>query len=200
VKCLIIGTKDGAIRVRTTRRRAGDRLKYDLQMLEEMKGLPRTPLPGRDSIDPPTQIGVPEQEITRPIEIRKAEFPKKGFTIEREHVSEHGLTRGCKGCLNADSGNPVAKNHTATCRERFLKIYEEHNQEKLLKFSEKTLETVKEKTREFWQRQKLQLNKIHPWKKTWGQITMQQDLLEKIELTVMSERGMLFIVSLQMRT
>jgi len=103
-----------------------------------MEGLPGKPVPGRDSIEPPIKLWVPEEEITRPIETRKKEFSKRGFKIEREHVREHGLTLGCKGCLNADSGNPVAKNRTATCRERFLKIYEEHKPEKLLKVTEKS--------------------------------------------------------------
>jgi len=59
--------------------------------------------------------------------------------METEHVREHGLTPGCRGCLNADSGNPIAKNHTQACRERFLKIYEEKHPEKFFKITEKFL-------------------------------------------------------------
>ena len=83
-------------------------------------------MPGRDSTDPPIKIGVPEEDgrIIRPVEASKREFAKRGFTISREHVREHGATEGCRGCLNADSGNPVARNHNPGCRDRFLKIFE----------------------------------------------------------------------------
>ena len=37
------------------------------------------------------------------------------------------------------SGNPVAKNYTPACRERFFKIYEEQNSEKLVRITEKLL-------------------------------------------------------------
>lgn len=117
--------------MRTIRRRTGDRLTWELEFLKEMKGLPWKPVLGRDSIEPPIKIGIPEEDklITRPTEARKREFAKRGFTIQRERVRQHGVMPGCRDCLNADSGNPVAKNHTPVCRERFLKIYEEQHPE-----------------------------------------------------------------------
>lgn len=56
----LIGTKEGFIKVRSIRRRAGN-LKWDVEMLESMKGLPWQPVPGRDSIEPSIKIGVPEE-------------------------------------------------------------------------------------------------------------------------------------------
>lgn len=47
----LIGTKEGVMEVRTSRRRDGDRLKWDSELLEGMNGLPFKPDPGTDSIN-----------------------------------------------------------------------------------------------------------------------------------------------------
>lgn len=68
----VIGTKEGVIKVRTTRRRAGDRLNCDIELLRGRKGLPWKPVPGRDSIEPPIKIGIPEEDkkIMKPVDTR----------------------------------------------------------------------------------------------------------------------------------
>ena len=53
------------------------------------------------------------------------------------------MTPGCRGCLAADSGSIISRNHTQDCRARFVKIFE-NNPERLLKITEQYLRKHKQ--------------------------------------------------------
>ena len=136
---MLIGTHEGVIKVRTFRRKAGD-ARWDRELFMHTGGLPWQPVPGRDSTEPPICVRVPgeDNEILQPVEGVKREFAKRSFKISHEHVKKHGLSEGCRGCLNADAG-ATAVNHTPKCRERFIKIFSEHDSDELVKIREKFL-------------------------------------------------------------
>jgi hypothetical protein len=89
----------------------------------------------------PIKIGIPEEDkiIIEPAVNQEKAVIKRDFKISRDDVTRYGLTPGCKGCLAADSRDPVARNHTVNCRNRMLKEISEHDQEKLIKITDKFL-------------------------------------------------------------
>ena len=110
-------------------------------MFNGFKGLPWQPVPGRESLEPPIKVGVQEENraLLKPVEAQKRELVKRDFRINRSMVKDYGLTEGCRGCLNADSGNPIALNHSARCRQRFFDIIGDKHPEQLEKITEKWL-------------------------------------------------------------
>ena len=138
---ILIGTLEGVIKVRTVRRKAGDDLRWSKGLFNEFKGLPWQPVPGRESLEPPIKVTVPDEDraLLKPVEIQRRELIKLDFRINRSMVKDYGLTEGCRGCLNADSGNPIALNHSAHCRQRFFEIIGDKHPEQLTKVTEKWL-------------------------------------------------------------
>ena len=109
------------------------------KIVQWFKGLPWLPVPGRESLEPPIKVGVPEEDsaLLKPVEAQKRELVKRDFRINRSMVKDYGLTEGCRGCLNADSGNPIALNHSARCRQRLFDIIGDKHPEQLEKITEK---------------------------------------------------------------
>ncbi len=136
----LIGTREGVIKVRTIRRKAGA-ARWNKELMDAVKGTPWEPVPGRHSTEVPIKIGIPEEDkvIIEPAVNQEKAVIKRDFKISRDDVTRYGLTPGCKGCLAADARDPVARNHTVNCRNRMLKEISEHDQEKLIKITDKFL-------------------------------------------------------------
>ena len=57
----LIGTREGVIKVRTIRRKAGA-ARSSKELMDAVKGTPWEPVPGRHSTGIPVKIGVPEED------------------------------------------------------------------------------------------------------------------------------------------
>ena len=68
----LIGTAAGVIKVRTIRRRAGG-ARWNKEFFDSVKGTPWEPVLGRDWIEPPVRMGVPDEDrvITPPIDSKE---------------------------------------------------------------------------------------------------------------------------------
>ena len=139
-----IGTPDGVIKVRTIRRKAGDSLRWDKALLHSVRGLPWEPVPGRDSVEVPISVSVPDEDkvVLPAAENSEKVIVTRDFKIYRSDVKDFGLTPGCKGCLAADAGHPVAKNHSAECRSRMLNEISNKHPQRLIKMSERFLKEL----------------------------------------------------------
>ena len=82
---------------------------------------------GRASIEVPISVQVPDEDtkIIPQTLSQEREISRRDFRIYRDDVKKHGLTPGCRGCLAADSNSSIAGNHTAECRSRFMKLFEQ---------------------------------------------------------------------------
>ena len=114
------------MKCRSIRRKAGPE-RWNQDLFSKIKGTPWEPLPGRNSIEVPISVQVPEEDaIIIPQTLsQEREISRRDFRIYKQDVKDHGLTPGCRGCLAADSNGAIARNHTPECRSRFMKIFEE---------------------------------------------------------------------------
>eukprot|EP00973_Karenia_brevis_P075571 10498545-Karenia_brevis.AAC.1 len=141
----IIGTSKGAIRCRAIAP-LEKKKKYDKARLEEMKGTPWQPVPGKRSNRIPTQIleGSEEeeqeeqnaeeedQEFKVQVEIEEDEgIPKpkrpefedrgddiRGMYVRREDVNDFGPTPGCNGCRAIVNKWSSHMGHNNDCRQK----------------------------------------------------------------------------------
>ena len=56
-----IGTADGVIKTRSIRRKAGDQ-RWDKELFNSIKGTPWEPIPGRNTIEVPISVRIPEED------------------------------------------------------------------------------------------------------------------------------------------
>ena len=88
-----------------------------------------------------------EKEVTneeKKVYVTTKLVPPKDFTITKEDVKRHGLTRGCAGCRSCFYG--VARQpHNVACREKFREIM---RKEAKVKNAEKRKEEFEKKTQQ----------------------------------------------------
>ena len=124
---VFVGTDEGVVKCRSIRRKAGpDR--WDKDLFNSIKGTPWEPMPGRLSIEVPINVRVPdEDQVIMPQTLsQEKDIVRRDFRIYKSDVKDYGLTPGCRGCLAADAGSLVARNHTPECRKRFMTIFEKN--------------------------------------------------------------------------
>ena len=140
----LYNTSEGVIKIRTIRGKAGDELRWDKTLFSQIRGLPWEPIPGRDSIDVPINVAIPDEDkvVIPAAENTEKVMVRRVFKIFRTDVAEYGLTPGCKGCLAADAGHPVAKNHSAECRSRMLTEISNKNPNRIARLGEKYFEEL----------------------------------------------------------
>ena len=124
----LVGTADGVYTAGQVRRVADDE-RWSQAAVNNFKGCPHEPVPGKgrtapsfvrpelrggDTLPPAPTTGFTKAEAkdqkTRPLYVRK------------EDISTHGPTRNCRGCLTVVQGRPYSKPHTEECRSRFAEI------------------------------------------------------------------------------
>ena len=101
----LIGTDNGVVKCRTMKRKAGNAQKWDIGAVNEMQGVPWEPEPDRTNV----LIGIKVREWKKrevdadqvlPAEVKETRRVNK-FSILPRDVDEHGVTVGCKGCLQS---------------------------------------------------------------------------------------------------
>ena len=102
---IIIGTSDGVIKVRSVRRKPTHEERWNEVQINEMKGTPHEPTPGRDTdligvrIEPRDQreetANGSDPELPVGVEPIKS---SKSFRIEYKDIEKFGPTEACKGC------------------------------------------------------------------------------------------------------
>ena len=109
-------------------------------MFNSIKGTPWEPIPGRNTIEVPIALRIPEEDkiVIPPTLTQEKDIIRRDFRIYKQDVKDHGLTPGCRGCLAADSNSSIARNHTIDCRNRFMRIFE-NNPERMMKITEQYL-------------------------------------------------------------
>ena len=75
---IFVGTKEGVIKVRSIRRKGTNEERWNTIQLDEMKGTPWEPQPGRDSHNVESKIIVHREPPPEPIELPKGvELPRR---------------------------------------------------------------------------------------------------------------------------
>ena len=118
---VIIGTDEGVIKCRTVRRKGTKEERWASGQVENMKGTPWEPEPGREEGEVAVRLRIwNEKEKTEgPRMPEGIDRPKVGrrFRILKEDVEKYDPTPGCQGCHNAMVGK-AAVNHREECRDR----------------------------------------------------------------------------------
>ena len=137
-----VGTADGVIKTRSIRRKAGAE-RWNKELFNSIKGTPWEPIPGRNTIEVPINVRIPEEDkIVIPQTLtQEKDIIRRDFRIYKQDVTDHGLTPGCRGCLAADSNSGISRHHTVECRSRFMRIFES-NPERMMKITEQYLKTM----------------------------------------------------------
>ena len=122
----ILGTPRGVLKARTIRARASHDERWDWEFFKTVRGTPWEPVPGSDSSELKSCIkdGNENSDLLERPRTRTVETIPRGFRIEREDVRYHGITPNCQGCVRAMGlDGRKSRNHKASCRARFLKIF-----------------------------------------------------------------------------
>ena len=84
-------------------------------------------------------MNTPDEDnvIVPPAETKEKISIARDFKIFRKDVKDFGMSEGCKGCLAADSGDPIARNHDPTCRKRMLTEIEKTDPGRITRILEK---------------------------------------------------------------
>jgi len=111
-----IGVEEGVIRCRDVRRLAEDK-RYDVEMLEKIKGTPWSPLGGDAMLEVPTNI---KTETLRPDENDeyRPDINIKKMMITKEDIKKFGKSERCGGCRAVTGGQGQRQSHTDECRKR----------------------------------------------------------------------------------
>ena len=136
---VFVGTDEGVVKCRSIRRKAGQD-RWDKDLFNSIKGTPWEPTPGRLTTEVPINVRVPdEDQVIIPQTLsQEKDMVRRDFRIYKQDVKDYGLTPGCRGCLAADAGSLVSRNHTPECRQRFMREFEK-NPERMLKITEQYL-------------------------------------------------------------
>ena len=163
-----MGTAEGVFRAGQVRRVSED-VRWSREAVENVKGCPHEPVPGRGR-QVPTFVRL-ELRGNDPI----PKLPTTGFTepeapkrqvrplyVRKEDIITHGPTAQCPGCLTVMQQMPYNKPHTEECRARFAEILgrteagqqrvqrsENRMQDAIIRESEKIM-TQAEAKREEW--------------------------------------------------
>lgn len=119
-----IRTPEGPKKTRTCRRiEQGN--KYDKQLLNSIKGRPKSEEEEEeaeycDEDEAPIECKEKEGKDSKEDEPQHRKEPRR-FRITYKDVKERGGTEGCMGCRNIMAGLPQ-KDHSKACRERFEEI------------------------------------------------------------------------------
>ena len=115
---LIVGTNEGVIKVATFRRRPEED-RWKKEELEEVRGLPWEPIPGREGIEIKSKVRIAEDvgPITTDPNISFRPAKTRWIYITKEDVLKMGPTPGCHGCISVTRGGP-ARNRNEACRTR----------------------------------------------------------------------------------
>ena len=97
----IIGTPEGVVKAWSVRRRP-DEEKWDISVVNAVKGTPARPKPGRE--DPIVFVRI---ELPRRIEPGGEQAPgiiPRRVYIKKKDYEQHGFTPGCEGCAEMQDG------------------------------------------------------------------------------------------------
>ena len=99
------------------RRPEGD--KWSKETLDEIKGTPWQPTPGRESVEIKCRINMPQDEtpVTQPVTRGDEEGGVKRAKIFKDDLVRFGHTVGCQGYKAAVRGR-TAQSHSEECRKR----------------------------------------------------------------------------------
>jgi hypothetical protein len=121
---IFVMTKDGVIKVRAFARKPEDE-RWNQKQLEEGKGVPWEPIPGRGRIEVKTKVGILRGvgggDVLMDPEIK--ETVVKRVYITKKDLETYGPTVGCRGCRAANRGETSIP-HNERCRARIEKEIE----------------------------------------------------------------------------
>ena len=121
---LIVGNKEGVRKIRSwAKKPEGDR--WAKEKLDEMKGVPWEPIPGRGIREIKAHVTLPESSTDGGIleEPSTREVIPRRVKIGKEDIARFGMTIGCPGCIAANRGKVA--NHSEKCRNRMEKRIKE---------------------------------------------------------------------------
>ena len=122
---VIIGTKEGVIKVRSIKRKASIEARWNKELIDSFKGTPWEPVPGKEGAEIKTSVCIPCEFNPTETEIGvRKEVIRRRFRITPKDVAQHLPTMDCEGCKAANRG-AQAVNHSAQCRDRFQRIFTE---------------------------------------------------------------------------
>jgi len=111
-----VGVEEGVMRCRDLSRLSEDR-RWDIEMIEKIKGTPWAPLGGEMQLEVPTNIPTEKLE-PKQVEEYRSDLNIKRMMLRRTDVEKFGPTTGCGGCRAALEGRGRRQNHTEGCRKR----------------------------------------------------------------------------------
>ena len=117
---IIVGNQEGVVKVRTFAVRPQGQ-QWILEELEQLKGTPWEPIPGKGRIELKSRVNIATDvdgnELKEP-EARKEQVRR--LKIRREDIMKYGITLGCPGCRAVNRG-VKGVNHNEKCRARMEK-------------------------------------------------------------------------------
>ena len=126
---VLIGTPEGVVRAYSFRRRAEGR-RWNQQAIQEMRGTPRQPDPGRPGLKIPVRVANPvgpgqgpreEENPRRPGDMEVARRMK----ITKKMLQAYGHTEGCLGCIYSRAALTKKRDHTEQCRTRIYQAIQQ---------------------------------------------------------------------------
>ena len=108
---VLIGTPGGVVRAYSFRRRAEGR-RWNKQAIQEMKGTPKQPDPGKPGLKIPVRVANPVGPGQGP---KEEENPRGAGDIEAARrmkitkgmLEAYGYTEGCQGCTHRRANAPI---------------------------------------------------------------------------------------------
>ena len=123
----IVGTSDGVFRAGAIRRKPPEE-RWSASFLQELKGCPQQPVPGRDSYRMPNYVrpelvGGEKSDAPSGFRPPPPENPQvRGLYVKPKMIEDHGPTPGCKRCRAVVRGVSSSAPHSNECRDRFTEL------------------------------------------------------------------------------
>ena len=118
---IIVGNDEGVKKGQSWARKPEDS-RWDGKLLEEMKGVPWEPIPGRGMIQIKSKTVIPGESQGDEIldEPLLRDMVPRRLKITKYDLRKYGLTVDCPGCIAANRG--LVANHSEKCRDRVEKL------------------------------------------------------------------------------
>ena len=129
---VVIGTCEGVLKAWAVKRRPEDE-RWDIKMIDGVKGTPEEPVPGKGRRRVPIRIRLEVREDVEVDEIGTGEEAPRRTNIKKKFYERYGYTDGCEGCNRLRAGL-TQRGHDEGCRSRMEKEMEkDEDGQRLLK-------------------------------------------------------------------
>ena len=98
--------------------------------VEQLKGVPWEPVPGRENIEVGIRVELQKEEVEERQEMpdmQEREVRARRFHITKAMVRKFVMTLDCPGCIALNRGKRELDNHSELCRERMTDLIAERD-------------------------------------------------------------------------